>query len=184
MANSSIQEYIFENKEEIPDGIYKGIQDLLKKQHEEEQFNGIFEVKYIKIKTTMKLEKKKWECMDADDFENGMEVFDTDCDNDDDDDDNDDKTCYYIIPETHHTKLLTRLCIIHDEPISTGLIDEMRNDMLITRRMYNEWKSHGSLLYTWNHDQRQINTSHNCNDGRIKTKSTVYLIVDIQPYKK
>jgi len=31
MTSSNIQDYIFDNKEKIPDGIYKGIQDLLKK---------------------------------------------------------------------------------------------------------------------------------------------------------
>ena len=42
MTSNKIQELIFENKEQIPNGIYKQLQDLLKIKHEEENHKGFF----------------------------------------------------------------------------------------------------------------------------------------------
>jgi len=194
MTSSNIQDYIFDNKEKIPDGIYKGIQDLLKKKYEDEKHNGLFEVKYIEMTIVSKLNhinygsinhfpssNYKWEDEEYLDS-------DSDCDYDewtekaDEHEKQKKKTKVFAIDvDTLDIQYCSKICKLCD------------ND---PPNQYINWTKHNKIdkfIYKYVGDGRAFDMnlqgkysfsyiSHNI-DKTIMSKKTKIIITDIKPYK-
>jgi len=188
MASSSIQEYIFENKEKIPNGIYKGIQDLLKKQHEEEQYEGLFEVKYIEVKATSILQKSKYgkiPCNYEYDWNSGSEFDDEDYDEDLDEEfdkfckKKDNTNVFRNNVDLNISEIRTKICKIYPE-ISGYCYDLFLKANKLNAVNYENFKNNERVVFL-NSSDKKISRTPN---GKVITKKEGVMIIDIQPYKK
>ena len=164
MTSNKIQELIFENKEEIPNGIYKQLQDLLKIKHEEEKHKGLFEVKYIKIRNNCYIERGVYE--DLYDF---VKVDEEDVKPSD--------MFNMIQVKFHHTYKLTKICKLKD---ASNHKEVWFQDNCITKDMYKNYLENS--IYSID-DESLMDVEASKGVKKLKSIKVYNIIYDIKPYK-
>jgi len=197
MTSSNIQDYIFDNKEKIPDGIYKGIQDLLKKQYEDEKYNGLFEVKYIEMTIVSKLNHINYGSIGSlhtSSYYNWVdeEFLDIDSDSDCDHDEWNEKVDEYekqkkktkvfaIDLDTHDINYCSKICKLCDNDPCNQYINWIKHNK-IDKRIYKYIQEGSSYNMNLEGKYNYSYISHNI-DKTIMSKKTKIIITDIKPYK-
>tara|TARA_A100001201_G_scaffold123845_1_gene107802 strand:+ start:1102 stop:1644 length:543 start_codon:yes stop_codon:yes gene_type:complete len=177
MASSSIQEYIFENKEEIPDGIYKGIQDLLKKQHEEEQKEGLFEVKYFEVSCRCQTQQKSWGKMMEEDVWYDWDIIDARTNKD-----YEKQNMSYIYIDLYSTRICTKLVKIEENENNEYFC--FNNLNIITPEMYNDFEENDDNLRLFMTSMIRYTAQPIDKIGRtLRSSRKYYHIFSIEPYK-
>ena len=192
MTSNKIQEYIFENKEQIPDGIYKELQDLLKITHKEEQYDKLYEVKYVYINVECRLSKitkKKFrnkysyddDCIDYWDSEPDMP---SDCESDSDETKHLDKIdatkIYHNCIDIKIPGPFSKICkFIEVDNYSFTTRNDFYNG-IINNKDIDYFKKKGYILL---YCKSEHHISSRSDNNKIFTSKDKILITDIKPYK-
>jgi len=193
MASVDLQAYVFDNKEQLPDGIYKGLQDLLQKIHEEEIDKELFEVKYIEIEATSKIKKSKYKkvnCKLDYDWDSESE-FDEEEFGDDNDPDADDEYVKFAKKRDNYnvftnnssltiTDVYTKICKTCEESRTNCDYSNWYNKNQIEDRVYGVFKKNGVYKIR---TPGIKNISRNPHHNTIAAIEKSIVIIDIKPYK-